>query len=147
MPNAEFDEFVAFRSRTTDRLLKKLNERKATGHDMISAAILKKLHDCIAVPFTRVVRRLFFEGCWPRAWQYHIIVPIFKKESAFLPGNYRQIHLIAILSKAVERLIGLHLVPYLARTAFGNDQWAFTKGLSCRDLVIMFMLSWVLGVC
>ena len=56
-------------------------------------------------------------------------------------------HLIAILSKVAERLIGLHLVPYLARTAFGNNQWAFTKGLSCRDLVTMFMLSWVLGVC
>ena len=79
MPNTESDHFVAFRSRTTDRLLKKLNERKATGHDMISAAILKKLHDCLAVPFTRVVTRLFFEGCWPRVWQYHIIVPIFKR--------------------------------------------------------------------
>ena len=64
MPNAEFDEFVAFRSRISDRLLKKLNGRKATGRDMISAAILKKLHDCIAVPFTRVVRRLFFEVLW-----------------------------------------------------------------------------------
>jgi hypothetical protein len=120
------------------------HERKATGHDMISAAILKKLHDCIAVPFTRVARRLFYEGCWPKVWQYHIIVPIFKKGAAFQPGNYRGVHLTAILSKVAERMIGLHLTPYLARTAFGNNQWAFTKGLSCRDLVTMFMLSWIL---
>ena len=79
VPDCEFDGFVAFRSRTTKRLLKQLNERKATGHDMISAAIFKKMHACIAVPFTRVVRRLFYEGCWPKVWQYHIIVPFFEK--------------------------------------------------------------------
>ena len=79
-------------------------------------------------------------------WQYHIIVPIFKKGSAFQPGNYRGVHLTAILSKVAERMIG-YLVPYLARTASGNNQWAFTKGLSCRDLVTMFMLSWILGIC
>ena len=39
VPDCEFDGFVAFRSRTSRRLLKQLNERKATGHDMISAAI------------------------------------------------------------------------------------------------------------
>ena len=70
-----------------------------------------------------------------------------KKGSAFLPGNYRGVHLTATLSKIAERLIGLHLVPYLARIAFGNNQWAFTKGRSCRDRVTVFMLSWVLGVC
>ena len=52
-----------------------------------------------------------------------------------------------VLAKVAERMIGLHLVPYLTRTAFGNNQWAFTKGLSCRDLVTMFMLSWILAIC
>ena len=46
-----------------------------------------------------------------------------------------------------ECLIDSYLMSYLARTAFGNNQWAFTKGLSCRDLVTMFMLSWILGIC
>jgi len=111
VPDCEFDEFVAFRSRTTKRLLKKLNERKATGHDMISAAILKKLHACIAVPFTRVARRLFYEGCWPRVWQYHISVQMLEGGAAFIPGNYRGMHLVIILSKIAERMIGFYLVP------------------------------------
>jgi len=139
--------FLAFRSRTTRRLFKKLDEKKATGGDMISAAILKCLCDCLAVPFTFVVRRLFYEGCWPSVWKRHLICPIFKRGAAFKPDNYRGIHLTPILSKVAERLVGVHLVPFLQVTAFGDNQWAFSKGLSSRDLVTMLMMSFVLAVC
>ena len=40
---------------------------KATGHDKISAAILKKLCDELAIPFTLVVRRLFYDHSHNRA--------------------------------------------------------------------------------
>ena len=82
----EHDSFVAFRSRKTKKLLQKLDESKATGHDKISASILKRLASCLAVPFTRVVRRLFHEGCWPKVWKYHVIVPILKKGPRFNQG-------------------------------------------------------------
>ena len=147
VPEEEWDGFIAFRSRTALRLFKKLDENKATGHDQISAAILKRLCETIAVPFTRVVRRLFYDGCWPTAWKFHLIVPIFKKGSAFQPGNYRGVHLTTILSKVAEKMIGIHLTPMLQRSAFGNNQWAFTSGLSARDLITMLMMSWILAVC
>ena len=101
VPDVEFAGFIAFRSRSAKRLFKNLNERKATGHDMISAVILKKLHDCIAVPFTSVVRRLFYEGVWPRVWRYHIIVPIFEKGSSF--------HSVCILLQFYPRLLSVSL--------------------------------------
>jgi len=141
------DVFVAFRTRVTKRLFKKLDESTATGHDKISAKILKMLASCLAVPFTKIVRRLFYEGCWPGVWKYHLIVPIFKKGSAFHPGNYRGIHLTAILSKVAERMVGVHLVPFLQRNAFGSNQWAFSTGLGARDLITMLMLSWILEIC
>jgi len=146
-PLTEFQDFVTFRSRSAYRLFKKLDPKKATGRDKVSAAILKRLHACLAVPFTKVVRRLFFEGCWPSAWKFHLLVPIFKKGAAFQPTNYRGVHLTTILSKVAERLIGEHLVPLLRRTAFGDSQWAFTCGLSSRDLVTMLMMKWILAVC
>ena len=101
VPDVEFAGFIAFRSRSAKRLFKNLNERKATGHDMISAVILKKLHDCIAVPFTSVVRRLFYEGVWPRVWRYHIIVPISKKDQ----HSNREITVVCILLQFYPRLL------------------------------------------
>ena len=41
LPENELDEFVAFRTRHTRHLFKKLDESKATGSDRISAAIHK----------------------------------------------------------------------------------------------------------
>ena len=139
--------FVTFRSRTCRRLFKNLDESKATGHDKISASILKRLCDVLAIPFTLIVRRLFHEGCWPAVWKYHLIVPIFKRGVAFKPGNYRGVHLTTILSKIAEKMVGQYLTPLLQSRAFGANQWAFTSGLSARDLVTMLMMSWILAVC
>ena len=76
-----------------------------------------------------------------------MIVPIFKRGAAFKPDNYRGVHLTTILSKVAEKMIGLHLTPYLQRHAFGNNQWPFSTGLSARDLVNMLMMSWILAIC
>ena len=146
-PENQFDEVVVFRSRACKKLLKKLDESKATGNDNISAVILKKLAACIAMPFTIVCRRLFHEGCWPTIWKFHLIVPIFKKGAAFKPGNYRGVHLTTILSKIAEKLICARLFPFLQKNAFGDNQWAFSTGLGCRDLVTMLVMSWILAIC
>ena len=140
--NEELD-WITFRTRTCRQLFKKLDKSKATGNDMISAEILKRLENVLAAPFTRVVRRLYHEGCWPEIWKKHVIVPIFKKGAAFDPEKYRGVHLTTILSKTAERMIAKQLVPHLRKYAFGTNQWAFSTGLSARDLVTMLVLSWI----
>ena len=145
--DVDSDTFLAFRSRTCRRFFRQLEVSKATGQDKISAAILKELSDELAVPFTLVVRRLFYEGCWPAIWKHHMIVPIFKRGAAFKPGNYRGVHLTTVLSKVAEKMVGQHLTPFLQRRAFGENQWAFSSGLSARDLVTMLMMAWLLAVC
>ena len=114
-PDVEYDGFVTFRSRNCRRFFKTLDEAKATGHDKISALILKRLCDCLAVPFTKVCRRLFKEGCWPSVWKFHLIAPIFKRGAAFKPDNYRGVHLTTILSKVAEKMLGLQLTPFLQK--------------------------------
>ena len=76
-----------------------------------------------------------------------MIIPIFKKGAAFQPGNYRGVHLTTILSKIAERLVGGQLVPYLQKYTYGENQWAFSTGLSSRDLVTMLVMSWILAIC
>ena len=146
-PELEMDDFIPLRTRTTAKLLKSLNVSKATGEDQISAAILKTLSDCLAVPFTRICRRLLYEGCWPNVWKVHLIVPIYKKGSAFVAGNYRGVHLTSVLSKVAEKVIGHRLVPFLQRNAFGDNQWGFSTGLGAKDLVTMLIMFWILAIC
>ena len=147
--NAEIDltEFIALRSRTTKKLFGKLKEDTATGNDKISATILKKIKEEISAPFTFICRRLLYEGCWPLKWKLHLVIPIYKKGSAYKASNYRGVHLTTILSKVAERLIGHRLVEFLQKNAFGNNQWAFSKGLGSKDLVVMLLMSWILTIC
>ena len=86
-PGIEWQDCIIFRSRNCRRFFKELDGSKATGHGKISAAILKRLHDVLAMSFTKICRRLFFEGCWPNVWKYHLVVSIFKRGAAFKLGN------------------------------------------------------------
>ena len=72
---------------------------------------------------------------------------IYKRDAAFIPGNYRGVHLTTILSKIAEKMIALHLVPFLQKRAYGENQWAFSTGLSARDMVTMLIMTWILAVC
>ena len=138
-------DFVCMRTRNTLKLLLKLDESKATGHDQIPAKFLKKVAHCIAAPLTKICRRMFHEGCWPECWKLHTICPLYKKKSAFDPGNYRGVHLTPILSKIAEHVIGKYLIDYLRKNSFGPNQWAFTPGRSARDLVTCLIMKWILA--
>ena len=144
--NEEMMEFIPLRARSTKKLFEKLKESTATGNDKISAAILKKLSEEFVLPFTIVCRRLLQEACWPSVWKLHLVIPIYKKASSYQANNYRGVHLTTILSKIAERLIGHRLVEFLQRTAYGRNQWAFSKGLGSKDLVTMLIISWILTI-
>ena len=94
----EMLEFIPLRARFTKKLFGKLKDSTATGNDKISATILKKLCEELAVPFTIVCRRLLQEGCWPSVWKLHLVIPIYKKGSSFQATSYRGVHLTTILS-------------------------------------------------
>ena len=81
-----------------------LNENKVIGPDKLSAIILKKLAAELAIPFAKFLRRILSERRWPDAWRLHYLIPIYKKNSVYQPGNYRGIHLTSILSKVAERV-------------------------------------------
>ena len=56
-------------------------------------------------------------------------------------------HLTAVLSKSVERVIAEVLCKYLeASGAISKDQWAFRIGHSCRDLVALFTNTCILAL-
>ena len=88
-----------------------------------------------------------FEAQWPAKWKMHYLIPIFKKGSAFKSSDYRGVHITSNISKTVERVVGKPLIAYLQQNGFSDDQWAFRKQSSARDLALMCMASWTLAIC
>ena len=146
-PETEIESRVILRTRYTLKLLQSLDVGKATGPDRIPASILKTLADVIALPFTMICRRLLKEACWPEFGKNYKICSPYKKKSASRAENYRGVHLTAILSKIAERVIGRDLISFLQSGKFGTHQWAYSKGLSSRDLVTALVMSWTLAIC
>ena len=127
------------RARDVKKMLLKLRIDQATGPDGLSAKFLKQLAEVIALPLAIITRRIFAEGQWPERWRLHHIIPLFKKGSVYLPGQYRGVHLTCILSKTVERIIGHPLVKFLESKKYGDAQWTLRKMSSARDLVIIYV--------
>ena len=98
----------------------------------------------MCLPFTFLCRRIVRCGIWPRAWTTHWIHPLHKKGSKGDVLNFRGIHLTAQISKAAERFIGTLFVPRLQRfSAFGVNQFAYSKGRGARDAILFYICSWL----
>jgi hypothetical protein len=119
------------RTRWTLRLLLKLGDNSATGPDGIPSQILKQCARELARPITKVVRLILAVGKWPKLWRVHWILPLHKRKSRSVPGNYRGIHLTSQLSKVVERFVGKLFLPRVqALDFFGPRQFAYSSGRS-----------------
>ena len=83
-PECEHHIFVPIRARDVVKELQRLDVSKVTGPDKISAFILRRLAQVLAIPIAILCRRILFEACWPEQWKLHHLVPIFKCGAAFL---------------------------------------------------------------
>ena len=92
-----------------------------------------------------LAKQMLVQGVWPDCWRDHWLAPVYKKGAVAKATNYRGVHLTCILSKALERVISEVFVQFLAESgAYGSSQWAFQKERSCRDLVALATLNWIL---
>ncbi len=145
-PNVRMSEFFLVRCRWAKRCLRGIKDRKATGPDELPGRILRELACEIAPMVALIARKCVEQGVWPDCWRYHWIFPLHKKKHKWDPQNYRGIHLTCVLSKVIERLIGVTAVTFLDRTeAFGKNQWAFRPKRSCRDLTTLLICTWILS--
>ena len=131
--------FVFIRRRWAHRLLRAVDPEKSTGPDLSPGRILRECAAAFALSVTLLCRRIMVTDSWP--WNYHWLHPLFKGEGTPSdPDRYRGLHLTPILSKVVERLIGIPLCNYLDVTnAYGDSQSAFRPRCSCRTLLTVFV--------
>ena len=93
--------------------LSSLKSRKASGHDNVTAEMLKA-SDNIAVTFsTKLFNKFFSEGRYPEQWTRSVIVPRFKKGDKDIPNNYRGISLLSVASKCYTNVLRNRLAKWM----------------------------------
>ena len=121
-----------------EKLLSRLNVKKASGPDSICCRILKELSAELAPVLTNIYTQSIATGSIPNEWSTAFVSPIFKKGSRNLPENYRPVSLTSVPSKILEHIICSHVRRHLdAHCVLTDFQHGFRGGHSCESQLLV----------
>ena len=86
-----------------------LNGNKSYGPDGISPKFIKIAENSLVKPLTRLYNLSLSLGKVPNLWKQANVIPLHKKESKHILGNYCPVSLLSILGKILERIVFKHV--------------------------------------
>lgn len=87
-------------------LIKKLQNNKSPGHDLITNKIIKHLPKKAIIQLTYIFNSILRLSYIPQTWKHSIVILIHKPgKPPELPSSYRPISLLPSLSKILEKII------------------------------------------
>ena len=117
---------------------KKLNCRKASGPDCVSARVLRFCADELTPIYCHLFNRSVSEKTVPTIWKTSEIVPIPKKNKPAVLNDYRPIALTSIAMKCLEKLVLKHILSH-CEPCLDDYQFAYTKERSTEDAVLVLL--------
>ena len=97
------------------KLINGLKNSSSTGVDYIDTRTVKLVANLITPALTHIINLSIRTSTFPRSWKYAKVIPLFKSTACdpLLPKSYRQVALLPILSKILEKAIFSQLAQYL----------------------------------
>ena len=122
-------------------LLKKIDDKKATGLYNIPSKLLKTAAGIIAPSLTAIFSKSILAGIYPSEWKTGKATPVFRRGVKSDPNNYRPISLIPIVSKVFKKNVYNQLYHYLnenklllsCQSGFRSLQSTLTALLEARN--------------
>jgi hypothetical protein len=110
-------------------VIKKLDVKKAHGHDGISIAMLKLCPNEVAKPLNLIFKKCISTGEFPDLWKLANVQPVHKKNSRQEKSNYRPISLLPICGKIFEKIVFDSLYRFLIENGLiTENQSGFRPG-------------------
>ena len=76
------------------KVVKSLDPNKASGEDIISVNIFKKVNNITSIILSELINQKFYEGLYLSSLKLAKVLLVFKSGSKILPGNYRSISVL-----------------------------------------------------
>ena len=105
-------DFKPIEENFISKQINKLSLKKATGHDGISAKILKFAKPVVLQPITFLINETIKVSEFPDECKKAMVSPLHKKNSTLDKENYRPVSILPILSKLYERAINAQLMNF-----------------------------------
>ena len=95
--------------------INKLANSNVSGIDNFPSNIVKLSCNFIYKLLTYICKLSFFEAIVPRALKVSKVIPVFKKGSKTIQGNYRPTSVMNVFNKILEKLMLKRLLDFLDR--------------------------------
>ena len=121
-----------------EKLLTKLQPKKAAGPDNLPSCILKEYATEIAPALTCIMQKSLDTGVLPEDWRCANISPVFKKGDRTKASNYRPVSLTSICCKLLEHVIHSNIMDHLEQhQILCKEQQGFRSKHSCESQLIL----------
>ena len=139
LPERTQDEFKFedFSDKEISQIISSLKSGKSYGPNSIPTQILQLLKNDICTPLAKIFNHSFKSGIHPDILKIAETIPIHKKGSRSLVGNYRPISLLSNLNKIFEKLVHTRIYKFLEDGQFLHSrQFGFRKLHSTNHALI-----------
>lgn len=117
--------------------------RKATGHDNISAKLLKLNAVALARGITLLFNTSIESGSLPSDWKLANVIPVSKGNSSQSVDNFRPISLIPVIAKVFEAVVSQQLSAYLLSNAILHSAQSGFRPMHCtQDVLLKTLEDW-----
>ena len=121
-----------------EKILSKLQIKKACGPDNVSCRILRELAPELAPVLTAIFDQSLSTGEIPDDWSQALVAPIFKKGNRHAAANYRPVSLTSVPCKIFEHILCSHIRGHLDKHGIlTNLQHGFRRGFSCESQLLI----------
>ena len=124
----------------TGKIIKKLNERKAPGRDLIEVGMIKEAWPVMQNEFMMLFNNCLAQKVFPEQYKYAQIRVLLKGEDKDKtdPKSYRPISLLPIIGKILEKLIAGRLQALVNDHSLSScRQFGFRPGKSTEDALVL----------
>ena len=105
------------------RIIEKLKNSEACGHDDISTNALKCLKYSLAPSLAHIINLSFRTGKYPKIWKLAKIIPLYKNSGEKTDQTkYRPIALLPVFSKVIEKVMAKALNRHLENNSLYSDK-------------------------
>ena len=109
--------------------------------------LLSELADIISEPLAILLNLSIKSGMIPREWKLANVVPVYKKGSKSVPGNYRPISLTCVLCRVMESFLKDTIMEHLLENnLLSTRQHGFISGRSTVTQLLSYLDSCVKNV-
>ena len=136
-PNLNSFYFTPTTPDEIQKIISKMDHKKAIGPYSIPTKILKLIKKEISVPLSSIINLSFETGIFPTKLRSGIVIPVHKRESYLLCNNYRPITLLSNISKIFEKITYKRLYSFLeANNCLYSQQYGFRNSHSTNHALI-----------